>query len=137
MELFYHSYCPLFCLFSKQKLSKASLKGFKRKEVEWFLFFIWIRNLIFQLIFQLYKMLRLHNHALNKSCTVGTLPPKNNKSLSLRIFKAFYLHSNLTIFGKKLRKPCSSLLHASFETFWVQIDRLRHDHWSFKRSMKS
>ena len=39
--------------------------------------------------------------------------------------------------GKTLSKFCSSWLHASFDTFWVQIDRLRYYKWLFKCSMKS
>ena len=49
-------------------------------------------------------------------------------------FQILNLHPNTLIFKKNLTKSCSSLFHASFDTFCVQIDWLPY---SFKGSMKS
>ena len=58
-----------------------------------------------------------------------TMPPKkwnpvHSIALYWPIFQSLSSHSNLVIFNKTLTKSCSSWLHASFDTFWVQIDRL-------------
>ena len=53
-------------------------------------------------------------------------------------FQSHNAHWNLMIFKKKtLSKYCSSWLHASFDTFWVQIEGLRYEHGSFKCLKKS
>ena len=56
-------------------------------------------------------------------------PKKNNPVRSIALY--------WPDFKKTLSKSCSSRLYASSDTFWVQNHWLRHEHWSFKCSMKS
>ena len=57
-----------------------------------------------------------------------TLPPKKDSSHSIALrwpeLQSYNSLLNLKIIKKTLTKSCSSWLYASFDTFWVQIDRL-------------
>ena len=66
---------------------------------------------------------------------MATMPPKKrNPVYSIAVywpdFQSLNLHWNLIIFKKTASESSSSRLHASFDTFWVQIDRLRYEYWN-------
>ena len=85
-------------------------------------FKIWPKRIIYRELYQLWIPLSLRK-----------VPPKKRNPLqSIGLywadFQSLDSHWNLIIFKKILSKSCSSWHHASFDTFWIQIDWIRYDH---------
>ena len=87
----------------------------------------------------------LYNFSFSFLSRCAIIPPKKRNPVnSITLywpFSSLNSHSKLTILTKKilqsLAKSCSSSwLYASFDTFWVQIDLIRYEHWSFTCSME-
>ena len=82
------------------------------------------------------KRLRIFALLLNNYwCTLlayqRTIPPNRRNPVHVIArywldFQSLNSHWNFIIFKKTFSKSCSSWLHASFDTFWVQIDWLRY-----------